>query len=67
MAISFGMLLALTASMKIAFLIFSTLPESGKLALIGVSLITVALLLRKIVVRIHPALHAPAKADAQAK
>lgn len=53
--------------MKIALFIFSTLPESGKLALIGVGLITVALLLRKIVVRIQPALHASAKADAQAK
>lgn len=45
----------------------STIPEPGRLALLGTSLIVVALVLRKVLTRFQPVLDPAHKADAQTK
>jgi hypothetical protein len=65
--IAFGILTAPPLAVRIALYILGTLPESGKLALLGLSLIITALLLRKIMVRDQPALNSSVKAGGQAK
>jgi hypothetical protein len=50
----FGSLAATTLVVRIVLSILGALPESGKMALLGSSLIIVALLLRKIMVRSQP-------------
>ena len=63
----FGNLTAPIGSVRIALSILGTLPESGKLALLGLSLIVAALFLRKLLVRFEPSLDASAKASGQSK
>jgi hypothetical protein len=63
----FGILTASYRSVRIALSILGTLPEPGKLALLGLSLIIAALVLRKIMVRFQPTLDASVKAGGPAK
>jgi len=53
--------------MQMLLAVFGTLSESGRLALLGSTLIGVALVLRKILQRNHVPLTSPAKAELPAK
>ena len=63
----FGSKTALSLTVNIALMFISTIPEPGRLALFGFSLIVGALVLRKILTRFQPVLDSSRKADAQAK
>ncbi len=53
--------------MGMVLTILNGLPEPGRLALIGLTLIVVAFILRKTLLRVHPGLDSPSKAEAQTK
>jgi hypothetical protein len=59
---NFGNKTALSLGMNAALLFLHTIPEAGRLALVGLSLITGALILRKVLT-----LFQSVKADAEAK
>jgi hypothetical protein len=67
MEASFGTVTALLPFVNTILMFLDTLPEPGRLALVGVGLIAGALILRKIFSRFQPVLDAAPKADAQAK
>jgi hypothetical protein len=63
---TFGIRPAPYLIVRMALIFLDTLPEPGRLALIGLALIVSAVLLRKFLIRVHPALESP-KADVQVK
>ena len=63
----FGIEAATICSMTLTLTFLNSLPEPGGLALIGLSLIIAAYVLRKSLIRVHPDLDATSKAEAQPK
>jgi hypothetical protein len=63
----FGISTALSLVVNTVLMFLDTLPEPGRLALVGICLISGALLLRKILIRVQPVLDPARKADAQLK
>ena len=51
--------------MHFALAMLEAVPEPGRLAMLGVGLIIVAVVLRRILIRVHPALTTPLKANSQ--
>jgi hypothetical protein len=65
--IGFGNKTALSLSMNAALFFLHGIPEAGRLALVGLSLIAGAMILRKILTLFQSALGPSRKADAEAK
>lgn len=58
---------ALTPIVNNVLMFFDALPEPGRLALVGACLISAALILRKILIRVQPVLDPTRKVDAHVK
>jgi hypothetical protein len=53
--------------MNLVMALFNTIPEAGRLALLGIGLISSAFLIRRILSSAQAGVNATAKADARAK
>ena len=49
--------------MGMIMMVFEAVPEPGRLALMGMGLIVIAFVLRRVLTRVPPALDTPAKSD----
>jgi hypothetical protein len=63
----FGHKTAFSLGVNTALVFIGTIPEPGRLALLGLSLIVGAVVLRKVLTRFQPVLDPAHKANAQAK